>query len=76
MTKVISVGGWFRRPRARDSSVYGLTIAPPRPTREGVLFALRLFGPAALAFVLALDLIVWAIADIAFGACTAIWCVL
>lgn len=60
--------------RAEPTPVYGQVIAPPAPTRAGLLRALRLFALPAILFVLALDLAVWAIAELLFGACVAVWC--
>ncbi|MEL6316437.1 MAG: hypothetical protein AAFR16_02235 [Pseudomonadota bacterium] len=60
--------------RPRVETVLGRRVPEPRVTAAGVGLALLYLGAPALAAILALDLLVWAIGWAAFDVCLAVWC--
>lgn len=60
----------------QPTRVYGRAIPEPRLTFHGLWVALTWVGPPLVLALLVLDLLVSAVAQAAFGACVALWCLI
>lgn len=60
--------------RHRDEIVLGHRLPPPRVTTQGLWLFFLYLGAPTLLLLLAFDVVVWAVAWLAFDACVAVWC--
>ena len=61
---------------AAKTSVRGLTIPPPRPTRWALLYALVFVGLPFVAALALLDLGLWWFFETVLGRCYGVFCLL
>ncbi|MBX2853844.1 MAG: hypothetical protein KTR21_02590 [Rhodobacteraceae bacterium] len=58
----------------REETVLGRRLPPPRLTPTGARLFLTYVGLPFLGVLFLIDLVIWAIAEIALDRCLAIWC--
>ena len=60
--------------KRRDELVLGHRLPPPRVTTTGVWLFFLYLGAPTVFLLLLFDVLVWAVAYLAFDACVAVWC--
>ena len=58
----------------RAKPVLGVDAPGPKPTATAIWLALRYLGLPLLTVLFVLDVIVWLVADLAWGVCIGLWC--